>query len=240
MNGNPPSFGGWLRIGSRIASIAIVSAGCQVTVDPNAPTARPFSLGEFIKTDTDSTLELFVEEQREAIGTLIRKLYLRNPRELSKSPGMTIERRIRQVLDFELAPRGLEHLDGVARLRRALDPNYREDRVYAFASGMTRMIDDAYDGKRSLYLLDYLDPQKLYHCARNLEIAAWKISHDVGADGKVLLVTNSMAEDEAMNLSYERLFGRMIALQDMAARIVAERSNRTIRYVGQALVFLPI
>lgn len=228
---------------SRLALLALLplaTFGCEVMVDPNAPSARPFSLGEFVKTDTDSTLELFVAEQRKAIATLMRKLYLRNPRELDKAPGMTIERRIRQVLEDDHAPRGFASLSGVDRLRRALDPTYDADRIFAFACGLRTMIDDAYDGKEQFYLPDYLDPQKLYHCARNLEVAAWKISHDVGADGKVLLLTNSMADDAPMNLSYERLFGQMIALQDMAARIVAERSNRTIRYVGQALVFLPI
>jgi hypothetical protein len=223
-------------------SVAAVAStiSCTTLVDPNAPSSRPFDLGELAKTDTDATLELFVAEQRRLIGLLLRKLYLRNPRELAKVPHMSIERRMRDVLDENYVPREFENLSGVDQLRRALDPAYAEDRVLAFVCGLRTMVDDSFDGKQELYLIDYLDPQRLYHCARNLELAAWKITHDVGADGDVLLLTNSMSDDAPMNLSYERLFGQMIALQDMSARIVADRSNRAIRFVGQVLVFLPV
>jgi len=45
-----------------------------------------------------------------------------------------------------------------------------------------------------------------------------------------------------MNVSIERLFGKMINAQDMMAQIMADRSNRTIKNVLQSLItaFIPI
>jgi hypothetical protein len=55
------------------------------------------------------------------------------------------------------------------------------------------------------------------------------------------LLTNGLAGEPA-NLSFERLFGQMIVVQDMMARIIADRTNRTINRVVHALAsaaFLP-
>jgi hypothetical protein len=52
----------------------------------------------------------------------------------------------------------------------------------------------------------------------------------------------SSGEGDELNLSFERLFGKMINAQDMMAQIMADRSNRTIKNVIQTLVtaFIPI
>jgi hypothetical protein len=45
------------------------------------------------------------------------------------------------------------------------------------------------------------------------------------------------------NLSFEREFGKLIALQDVLARILAQQENRTLRRIVQQLpsaVFLPV
>jgi len=92
------------------------------------------------------------------------------------------------------------------------------------------------------FVIDELDPQKLYNSARNVEIAVWKLSNDRDANGQLFLLSNS-ALDEPRNLSFERLFGKVIAHQDMMARIISGSTNRTIRHVIQRLmgaVFLPI
>lgn len=228
-----------VRGSSLLATSMLAAFGCYSTEGPG-PLGRDFSLSDLAKTDTDSTLELFIGEQRQLMMKLTRKLYLRNPRELHKAPGMTIERRTEQLFTENFTPADIEPLSGLGRLRKSLEPGYAGDRVLAFVCGLRSMIEDSFDGKHEFYIPDQLDPQKLYNCARNLEIAAWKLTHDRGGDGEVLLLTNSMEPDQPMNLSYERLFGQLIALQDLSAKIVAERSNRGIRYVIQTMVFLPI
>jgi hypothetical protein len=104
------------------------------------------------------------------------------------------------------------------------------------------MVFLAYNGKTEFYLTDSLDPQKLYNSARNIEIAAWKLANARDERGDPLLLSNEATSD-VHNLSFEREFGKMIAYQDVMARVAAQRTNRTIRRVVQGLasaVFLPI
>ena len=57
-----------------------------------------------------------------------------------------------------------------------------------------------------------------------------------------MLLTNSLP-GEPRNLSYERLFGKLIARQDLVARIVADKGQRALRTVVHSLasaVFLPL
>ncbi len=114
--------------------------------------------------------------------------------------------------------------------------------MFAFGVGISSMIFLAYNGKTEFYVTDVLDAQKLYNCARNLEIAAWKLANARDARGDPLLLSNELA-GEVRNLSFEREFGKMIAYQDVMAEITAQRTNRTIRHVVQSVataVFLPI
>jgi len=57
----------------------------------------------------------------------------------------------------------------------------------------------------------------------------------------LFILTNSV-EGEIQNLSYERLFGKIISLQDTMAQIVSNRSGRIIKEVVQiaGMAFLPI
>ena len=124
----------------------------------------------------------------------------------------------------------------------ALKPDYAGDRVFAFGVGLASMVLLSYNGKTEIYLVDSLDPQKLYHSARNIEIAAWKLAQARDAHGAPLILSNEIADD-VRNLSFEREFGKMIGYQDVMAQIAAQRTNRTIRKVAQSLataVFLPI
>ena len=92
-------------------------------------------------------------------------------------------------------------------------------------------------------MVDSVDPQKLYNCARNLEIAMWKLSNDRDSKGELFLMSNSSADEEISNLSYERLFGKLIATQDNMAIILANKKQRGIKKIIQNMataVFLPI
>ena len=67
-----------------------------------------------------------------------------------------------------------------------------------------------------------------FNSARNIEITLWKLSHDVDTNGELFLYTNSLS-GEPVNLSYERLFGKLIATQDNLAIIIADKNNRVIK-----------
>ena len=92
-------------------------------------------------------------------------------------------------------------------------------------------------------MLDSLSPQSLYNGARNLEIAVWRLSNAKNAQGELLLLTNSIEPGQAPNLSFEREFGKLIAAQDLIARVVEDKTNRAIRFGSvnvASMIFLPI
>ncbi len=88
-------------------------------------------------------------------------------------------------------------------------------------------------------MLDSLDQQKLFNSARNIEVLAWRLSHTRDDSGKLLLLSNSRPGEEE-NLTYERLFGKMISIQDMMSFIIAGKWERGVSSVIKRAVFLPM
>ncbi len=201
-------------------------------------------LADFAKSDIDQVAEIHLNEARDHLATLMRKLYRRNPSQWRRTGKPSAEFVVQRVFRGPRVPDfvELEGRRGVAAVRAALDPAYGGDRVLALGAGLADMLDSAYGGRREFFLLDTLDPQKLYNSARNIELAAWLLRTRTGADGRPLLLSHSLP-DEPLNLSFERVVGKLISLQDTLAKIIAERSNRTIRTVTLRMVgaaFLPI
>ena len=229
-----------------LVSVLLVSAsGCSHTPEKkDSPKKSSFSVKSLAKSDIDSVLDIHVQEIRGYLREMMIKLYKRNPRELEKSGYHEIEKNVARVFDeqhnWKFAE--LQNSKGIAAIYLAFDQAYAGDRVFALIVGLTSMIMAAYDNKTEFFMLDNVDPQKLYNSARNIEIVMWKLRHDVGIDGRPYLYTNSLPGEQT-NLSYERLFGKMIATQDNIAIIVADSTNRVIKKVIQQMataVFLPI
>ncbi|MET0100932.1 MAG: hypothetical protein ABW078_04305 [Sedimenticola sp.] len=225
-------------------SALLVTACFSVPSEKSPVKTRDFQVQDLAKSDVDLVAEAQQRFTLELLQTLMEKLYKRNPREWRKSGAVSLEAAVDRV--FGPARTGIyPELDGkrsVAAVRLAFDPAYGGDRVLALVEGLRSMVIASYNGKRQIFITDDLDPQKLYNAARNIEIAAWKLNTNRDAKGRLFLVANETA-GPVKNLSFERLFGKMIALQDSAARIVAEKSNRRIKNVIQSVasaVFLPI
>jgi hypothetical protein len=130
---------------------------------------------------------------------------------------------------------------GTDAIQLSLKPDYAGDRVFAFVAGMGGMLLTAFNERYEFYVTDDLDAQKLYNAARNIEVAAWKLSHDRGANGELLLLSNESGS--LANLSFEREFGKMIGNLDLLSNAIADKSNRTVVKVVQSvatMVFLPI
>jgi hypothetical protein len=107
------------------------------------------------------------------------------------------------------------------------------------------MVQTAFGDRDEFYLLDALAAQHLYNAARNVEIAAWKLSVARDERGEPLLLSNQTidAANLGANLSFEREFGRVIGLLDALADVVEEQTERTVTRVVQNLataVFLPV
>jgi len=214
-----------------MAIAALLLAGCAAPPSPDVE-SEPFEMRDFLKTDADEIAELHLNETLAYLRALMVKLYKRNPREWRRSGKPSAEFAVERVFRGNRVPdfAELEGTRGTDSIQLAFDETYHGDRVLAFVAGLTSMVYAAYNDKREFFILDQLDPQKLYNSARNVEIAAWKLDHDRDSDGELFLLSNSV-EGEDRNLSFERLFGKIIALQDAMAKLIAYKQNRSIRAI---------
>jgi hypothetical protein len=203
------------------------------------------ALNQLAKTDFDRITDVEVRENTESLRTLMIKLYKRNPHELEKSTSDSAEKMATWVLDgaaqhhykFE----SINNLQDTEAIFLAFKADYQGDRVLAFIVGLQTMLIKAHGGKTDFYFTDSVDPQRIYNVARNIEIAAWKLSNSRNAAGNLYLLTNEMNEKEK-NLSFEREFGKMIGRTDLYAITLAEKSERLLSRVMQNLataLFLP-
>ena len=201
---------------------------------------RPFQFKNLGKSEIDMVADLHVETVTHLARELAIKLYKRNPRELAKVPGMTIERRLELLLN---SPRLITHpelnnLYAEKAVPLAFDPAFQGDRVFALMVGITGMLHASYSYRDEFYMLNEMDQQKLYNCARNLEAVAWRLNTYRQENGEPFLYANSPT-----NLSYERIISKLIAHQDMMAKIVSDSSNRAINTVVHGIAsttLLPI
>lgn len=211
-----------------------------------ACTTGSFRPQNVAKTEVDQVTDLHILAQESHLRALTIKLYRRNPRELRKQSGQTLNMRLQQLFGErgELRFAELDNRQATEAMLLAFDDNFAGDRVFAVMAGLTDMLRRSYDYKVEYFALDELDQQKLYHSARNIEILVWRLSHKRDPQGHLYLLSNEMTEDSSPdNLSFERLFGKMIALQDMMAEITADSGNRSINRVIQGaatMIFLPI
>lgn len=195
------------------------------------PNDRPFQLKNLAKSDIDLVADAHVEEITSLLRELTVKLYQRNPRELLKSPaGTTLALREKQLFD---SPRIFSHPElynryGIDAIPLAFDSDFEGDRVFALMVGLTGMLHSAYNFKDEFFMLDDLNQQHLYDSARNVEIIAWRLSNRLNDSGELFILTNGLSEEGIYNLSFERLFGKLIAHQDMMARIISDKTNRSI------------
>jgi hypothetical protein len=198
--------------------------------------------GQLAKTDIDRVAEAHRHEAFASLRTLAEKLYRRNPREWKKAGHPNMEAALAQLFDPQLIwlPT-LEGKRGVDAIAAAFRDDFQGDRVAALIGGMGGMLNASFNNQAEFYVLDDLDPQKLYNSARNIEIAAWKLANARDASGNLLLISNEM--QPVQNLSFEREFGKLIGNVDLLSKIIADKTNRNVVKAIQNMataVFLPV
>nr|WP_211091327.1 hypothetical protein [Pseudothauera rhizosphaerae] len=208
--------------------------------DGRLPSFAPQHLA---KTDIDRFAEAHQRRVFISLRRLAEKLYRRNPREWRKSGAAGPEEAVARLFDGRHGWR-LEELGyrrDIEALQIAFHPEYRGDRVAAFTVGLASMVQGAFGDKVEFYLLDELNAQRIYNAARNVEIAAWKLSTARDERGAPLLLSNEIGE--VANLSFEREFGRIIGQLEVLSDVVEEKTERTVTRVVQNMataVFLPV
>jgi hypothetical protein len=209
--------------------------------------ANKFRIENLAKTDIDMVADAHYQEVERILKELTVKIYKRNPRflQLGGDGGgiRSIDGRVQQIFG---KPGKLQFSElsvtGVYAIELALDRKFGGDRVFALMVGLTDMLRQAYGYKSEFFMFSELSEQQLYLSARNLEIALWRINTYLDEQKVPLVLTNSR-NDERHNLSYARLFGKLISLQDMLAIIVSGHNQRVIRTVTlnvASVAFFPL
>ncbi len=225
--------------------LALILTGC-------AQSGGHFQLKDLAKSDVDLVADLHRQAVFAVLKELNTKLYRLNPVQLSKGGGsagdthlQSIEARWRQLESSQGRSYHFEELSGarsIDAMRLAFDDEFEGDRVFALVAGLFGMLDEAYGYKTEFYLLDNVDGQKLYNSARNVEVMVWLLRSSRSSDGIPLLYSDSVSSD-VVNLSFERLFGKMIAHQDMMSKIMQGQTQRAVNTVAHGLVsmtFIPL
>ncbi len=231
-------------LGAALLLSGCVSAGEKPLNGRTVPQSEDSSsLSHLGKSDIDRLADVQMRENTQSLRLLMTKLYKRNPRELRKSTPEPLEKMVDWVFEgghgwkFDK----INGAQGADALYLAFAPDYQGDRVLPFIVGLQTMLLKAHGGKSEFYLTDSIDPQRVYNVARNVEIAAWKLSNARDGNGQLYLLTNELSETEH-NLSFEREFGKIVGRLDLFAITLAEGSQRLISRVAQNLataLFLP-
>lgn len=233
-----------------LAFLSTLLSSCASTIPARTdskkipPASHELKISSLAKSDLNTVTEIHQQESFDHLRTLMEKLYRRNPREWKKSGQTSVESAVYRAFysrsDWRFPE--LNGKRGAECLNLAFQENYQGDRVLAFTAGLATMIMASYNNQAEFFVLDEIDPQKLYNSARNIEIAVWKLSNARDSQGALFLLSNEY-DGANHNLSFEREFGKLIAQQDTLARIMAEKTNRSIVRVIQSVataVFLPI
>ena len=217
-------------------------SSCATRVVADGKTETRFGIRYLAKTEIDRVVDSDRVEVMAGLRRVAEKLYKRNPKEWKKSGMPSMEAALDRLFSGRVDFPELEgRREGDAALH-AFSPNYHGDRVLGVMAGLLGMVYAAFEHKDDFYILDSLNEQKLYNCARNFEIAIWKMSSTKNANGELLLLSNELNPNNP-NLSFEREFGRVIGLLDFLSQIVADKNGRTVTRFTQSLataVFLPV
>lgn len=225
-----------------LVSAALFSSACATRVGQGGQKENRFDPRYLAKTEIDRVIDANRAEVVAGLRRVAEKLYRRNPGEWKKGGQRSMEAALDRLfagsVDFsELGGRR----EGAAALY-AFAADYQGDRVLGVMAGLLGMVYAAFENKSDFYVLDDLNEQKLYNCARNIEIAIWKMSSTRTATGGPVLLSNELDPNNP-NLSFEREFGRVIGLLDFLSGIVADKHGRSITRFTQSIataVFLPV
>ncbi len=223
--------------------VAVCLTACATKAGRDGRRETTVDVKYLAKTEIDRIADANRDEVISGLLSIADKLYKRNPKEWKKaaqpSREAAVQRLKRRLQNNWPEMNGLRE-GKVASL--AFSESFEGDRVAALLFGLLTMVDSAYDHKEEFFILDALNEEKLFNCARNMEVAIWKLGHDRTAGGELFLLANEL-DPNNRNLSFEREFGRLIGLLDFMAKVVADRNGRGLSRLTHSVattVFLPV
>lgn len=228
----------WLAI-----LLALSLTACVTKLGKDGRTDTTVDVKYLAKSEVDRIADTNRNEVVDGLLLIADKLYKRNPKEWKKA-GVASREAALERLKMRYY-RSLPELGGRregAAASLAFSETYAGDRVAALMLGLLTMVDAAYEYKEEFYILDSLNEMKLFNCARNMEVAVWKLGNDRNVAGELFLLSNEL-DPANRNLSFEREFGRQMGLLDFMAKVVADRNGRTLSRLTHGVVstiFLPV
>jgi len=232
----------WLAPLAAAASIALFGA-CTTKAGKDGRAETTVDAKYLLKTEVDRIADTNRNEVMDGLLLIADKLYRRNPKEWKKAGLASREEALARLKNRQ--QRSLPELGGAREDKAAalaFSESYSGDRVAALMFGLLTMVDAAFEHKAEFFILDSLNEQKLFNCARNMDIAVWKLGNDRDPAGNLYLLSNEL-DPANRNLSYEREFGRLMGLLDFMAKVVADRNGRTFSRLTHSVVsgiFLPV
>ena len=196
------------------------------------------------KTDIDIITELHVLNANEYVEELVIKLYKLNPIYINKNKKFdkvsdVIIDIFKEVDINKIDKTGKTNIDYILK---GFDKNFSGDRIYFICKGLYGMINASYNYKKKFYLTDKkLNAQKLMNTTINIETLVWRLSN-TKMNGALIIKTNNI-ENGKTNLSFERLFGKLINNQENMSRIITSQQGRSVQKAAKRIVtsiFLPI
>ena len=196
------------------------------------------------KTDIDIVSEIHAINAKECVEELIVKLYKLNPIYIKKNEKFN---KVSEVIIDIFKETDMSKIDksgqtNIDYILKGFEKHFEGDRIYFISKGLFGMIDASYNYKNKFYLTDTkLNSVKLMNTAKNTETLVWRLSN-TKKDGELLIKTNNI-EGEKNNLSFERLFGKLINNQENMSRIISSQQGRIVQKAAKRIVstiFLPI
>lgn len=227
---------GALRLALLFGALLVLASGCA---------SYSYDVKNLAKSDIDLVTDEFIDETRALVLELTVKLYRRNPDQLSRGARSSADERLAQLRESSgvLAFAELGSAQELEALELVFDPDFAGDRVFALVVGLGGMLRLAYGYNTETFMFDSLNTELLETSARNTEILLWRLKKNRRPSGRPWLITSEY-QGVVDNLSFERLFGKLIALQDMMARIADDSTNRavtkTVRTATSVFIPLPI
>lgn len=222
--------------------LSLCCAACATKMRADGQQETSFDPRYLAKTEIDRVIDVTNLDVLSSLHRVADKLYRRNPKQWRIGGFPKREAALEYLFSEHAVFASLEGRREGGAVLFALSLQFEGDRVQGVMAGLLGMINAAFENKNDFYILDDLDAQKLYNCARNLEIAVWKISSAKGEDGLPFILSNEL-DSANPNLSFEREFGKMIALLDLLSKIVADKQGRSVSRITQNLataIFLPV
>lgn len=223
--------------------LVITLSGCVTKLDKTGHTETNVDIKYLAKGEVDRIADTARSEVISGLMMIADKLYRRNPKEWRKVGLNSREEALARLKNryYKVLPELGGLREGQASAM-AFNENYGGDRVGALMLGLLTMVDAAFEYKEEFYILDSLNEQKLFNTARNMEVAVWKLGHDLDSSGNLFLLSNEL-DPTNRNISFEREFGRVMGILDFMAKIVADRNGRLLSRFTHGVVstvFFPV